>query len=146
MTDDERTTSMNGLNDCGALVCGADDRCGRSANWCVSGSGRRPDVLDLLREAQALFGGLDALAGECSGAGNPCPARRIMLLWGFAAAAVVLGLLLSVRNCCANPTVISTAWRWCTTKEAALQTTTHLESFLGFRDLGRQDLELIRNN
>ena len=43
------------------------------------------DVPDSLREAQALFGGLDALAGECSPEQwKPRPARRISLLWGFA--------------------------------------------------------------
>ena len=104
------------------------------------------DVPDSLREAQALFGGLDALAGECSPEQwKPRPARRISLLWGFAAAAaVVLGLfvcaeLLRKPYCYIDGVAVYD-------KEAALQTTVYLESFAAFEDSGRMVDELIRNN
>ena len=55
---------------------------------------RAADVPESLREVRALFGGLDALAGERSPERwKPRRIRRMAPLWGIAAAAaVVLGI------------------------------------------------------
>ena len=103
-------------------------------------------VPDSLREAQILFGGLDALAGERSRERwKPRRAGRILPLWGIAAAvAVVIGLfvcadLLRKPYCYIDGVAVYD-------KEVALQTTVYLESFSAFEESGRMVDELIRNN
>ena len=97
-------------------------------------------VPDSLREAQILFGGLDALAGERSRERwKPRRAGRILPLWGIAAAvAVVIGLfvcadLLRKPYCYIDGVAVYD-------KEVALQTTVY------FEESGRMVDELIRNN
>lgn len=104
------------------------------------------DVPDSLREAQMLFGGLDALAGERSREQwKPRRAGRMLPLWGIAAAAaVVIGLfvcadLLRKPYCYIDGVAVYD-------KEVALQTTVYLESFSAFEESGRMVDELIRNN
>ena len=104
------------------------------------------DVPDSLREAQILFGGLDALAGERSRERwKPRRAGRILPLWGIAAAvAVVIGLfvcadLLRKPYCYIDGVAVYDM-------EVALQTTVYLESFSAFEESGRMVDELIRNN
>ena len=104
------------------------------------------DVPASLREVQALFGGLDALAGECSPERwKPRRVWRISPLWGIvAAAAVVIGLfvcvdLLRKPYCYIDGVAVYD-------KEVALQTTVYLDSFSAFGESDRMVDELIRNN
>lgn len=103
-------------------------------------------VPDSLREAQILFGGLDALAGEHSRERwKPRRAGRILPLWSIAAAvAVVIGLfvcadLLRKPYCYIDGVAVYD-------KEVALQTTVYLESFSALDASGRMVDELIRSN
>ena len=104
------------------------------------------EVPDALRDVQALFGGLDALAGEHLPAGRKLPLRRRLLpLWGLAAAAVAaLGIfacaeLLRKPYCYIDGVAVYD-------REAAMRTTVYLEPFSALDESGRMVDELIRNN
>ena len=99
-----------------------------------------------LRDVQAMFVGLEALAEDRLPAGRTLPLRRRMSpLWGLAAAAVVaLGIfacagLLRKPYCYIDGVAVYD-------KEVALQTTVYLESFSALDESGRMVDELIRNN